>query len=53
MIKGNFDIKKTPMLEKSEMEKLEDIVVNSKMAGSMMIFRSKNKDDEELFVEDI
>ena len=53
MIKGNFDIKKTTTLEKSEMEKLEDIVINSKMAGSMMIFRGKNKDDEELFVEDI
>ncbi len=53
MIKGNFKIKQVKDSEKSEMERLEDIVVNSKMVGSMMIFRSKNKDDDELFVDEI
>lgn len=53
MIKGNFNIKKVDTTEKSEMEKLEDIVVNSKMEGSMMIFRSKNKDADELIVDEI
>jgi len=53
MIKGNFKIKKIKTKEKSEMEQLEDLIINSKAVGSLMIFRSKNKEDEKLFLDEL
>ena len=54
MIKGNFDVKKIDPKEKSDMEQLEELIIKSGAVGSLMIFRNKNKDEEEnLFFEQL
>ena len=50
MIKGNFKIKKIDAKD-DEQKKLEEIIAKSG-AGSHMVFRSKDKDDE-FFVDEI
>lgn len=50
MIKGNFKIKKIDAKD-DEQKKLEEIIAKSG-AGSHMVFRSDNEDDE-LFMEEL
>jgi len=50
MIKGNFKIKKVDV-ENDEQKKLEEIIAKSG-AGSHMVFRSDNEDDE-LFQDEL
>ena len=51
-IKANFDIGIIPC-SKSDEEKLEEMLLKLGTAGSHMIFRSDNKEDEELFFEEL
>lgn len=52
MIRGNFDIKKIETKKPSETEEFEQLIEKFGV-GSHMVFRSKNKDDDELFVDDL
>lgn len=52
MIKGNFKVKKIKIDEEDKDQKELEALIRKSGAGSHMIFRSENKDDE-LFVEDI
>ncbi len=51
MIKGNFDLKKTQVKEQDEEKKFEELIAKAG-AGSHMVFRSDNEDDE-LFIDDL
>jgi len=52
MIRANFNVKKIEIKEQDEIKKLEAIIERSGV-GSHMIFRSKNKDDDELFIDEL
>lgn len=52
MIKGNFKIKKIEQDEKDLEERKFEELIESSGAGSHMVFRSKNKDDE-FFIDEI
>ena len=52
MIKGNFKIKKVEQDEKDLEEREFEQLIERSGAGSHMVFRSKNKDDE-FFVDEI
>ena len=51
MIKGNFDLKKTEIKEEDDQKKFEELIAKAG-AGSHMVFRSDNEDDE-LFIDDL
>ena len=48
VIKGNFDLKKTEIKEEDDQKKFEELIAKAG-AGSHMVFRSDNEDDE-LFI---
>ena len=52
MIKGNFNIKKIKIDEKDNDQKELEALIAKAGAGSHMIFRSDNKDDE-LFIDEL
>jgi hypothetical protein len=52
MIKGNFKIKKIEQDEKDLEERKFEELIEKSGAGSHMVFRSKDKDDE-FFVDEI
>lgn len=53
MIKGNFTIKKIEQNDEDlEQRQFEELIERSG-AGSHMVFRNKNNDDDELFLEEI
>ena len=53
MIKGNFNVKKIDVKNEEEEEKKElEALIEKAGAGSHMIFRSDN-DDDELFVDEL
>ena len=52
MIKGNFKIKKIESEVKNKDQKELEALIARTGAGSHMIFRSEN-DDDELFVDDL
>lgn len=52
MIKGNFNIKKIEIDEKDNDQKELEAIIAKSGAGSHMIFRSEDK-DEELFLDEL
>lgn len=52
MIKGNFNIKKIEIDEKDNNQKELEALIAKAGAGSHMIFRSEDKDDE-LFLNEL
>lgn len=52
MIKGNFNIKKIEVDEKDNDQKELEALIAKAGAGSHMIFRSEDK-DEELFLDEL
>lgn len=52
MIKGNFNIKKIEQNEEDKEEREFESLIERSGAGSHMVFRSKNKDDE-FFIDEI
>lgn len=52
MIKGNFNIKKIEIDEKDNNQKELEALIAKAGAGSHMIFRSEDKDDE-LFLDEL
>lgn len=52
MIRGNFKIKKIEQDDKNSEDREFERLIERSGAGSHMVFRSKNKDDE-FFVDEI
>ena len=52
MIKGNFNVKKIEIKDKDNDQKELEALIAKAGAGSHMIFRSEDKDDE-LFIDEI
>lgn len=52
MIRGNFKIKKIEQDDKNSEDREFEQLIERSGAGSHMVFRSKNKDDE-FFVDEI
>lgn len=52
MIKGNFNIKKIEQNEENIEEREFEALIERSGAGSHMVFRNKNKDDE-FFIDEI
>ena len=52
MIKGNFNVKKIETEDKNKVQKELESLIAKAGAGSHMIFRSEDKDDE-LFIDEL
>ena len=52
MIKGNFNVKKIEVKDEEEERKELEALIEKAGAGSHMIFRSDN-DDDELFIDEL
>jgi DNA-binding protein YbaB len=53
MIKGNFKVKKVKIDEKNKDKKELEALIKKSGAGSHMVFRSDDKSDDELFIEEL